>query len=570
MAERFPAGLLPAWNWLAKYDRAWLTPDVLAGLTTAAVIIPKAMAYATIAGLPVEVGLYTALIPVVVYALLGTSRVLSVSTTTTLGILCGNAIDSAVPSADTGGSIAASATLALLVGVILLVARLVRLGFVANFISDPVLIGFKAGVGLVIVVDQAPKLLGIHYPKTDWLHSVAALVAHLPSTSLPTLGVGLCSLLVLFALEHFAPRLPSPLLVVAGSIAAAYYLDLNRMGVAIVGHISAGLPGVVPPTLSLIETLWAPAVAIALMSFTETVAAGRAFTAPGESRPDPDQELVATGAANLLGGLLGAMPGGGGTSQTAVNRRSGARTQVSSLATAAMTLATLLFFAPVMTFLPQATLAAVVIAFSIDLISPAGFRELRAFRTQEFRWALCACAGVVLLGTLNGIVAGVVLSMLSLLRMANNPPLYVLRRKPDTDVFRPVSPEHPEDESFAGLLILKTEGRIYFGNAQNVGDRIWPQIAEANPKVLLLDCGATPNFEFTALKMLSDSEANLMKDGIELWLAALTPETLGLIQRSPLGQRLGRERMFFTVRQAVERYLSTRLPQLGANARAHG
>jgi SulP family sulfate permease len=325
--------------------------------------------------------------------------------------------------------------------------------------------------------------------------------------------------------------------------------------------VELALPGLVSPKLSLFQALWAPALAIALMSFTETVAAGRAFTGEGEERPDPDQELVATGAASLLGGLFGAMAGGGGTSQTAVNRRAGARTQVSSLATAAMTLATLLFFAAVMTFLPQATLAAVVIAFSIDLMSPAGFRELRSFRTQEFRWAVCACVGVVLLGTLQGIVAGVVLSMASLVRMANNPPLYVLKRKASTDVFRPISPEHPEDESFEGLLIVKTEGRIYFGNAQNVGDRIWPLLAEAKPEVLLLDCGATPNFEFTALKMLSEAEVKLANAGVELWLAALTPEALTLVQRSPLGQRLGRERMFFTVQQAVERYANTRLPR---------
>ena len=564
-ANRSFTTFLPAWSWLAKYDRTWLTADMLAGLTTAAVVIPKAMAYATIAGLPVEVGLYTALIPVVVYALLGTSRALSVTTTTTLGILCGNAIESVVRSAGAAGAITASATLAVLVGGILLIARLVRLGFVANFISDPVLIGFKAGVGLVIVVDQAPKLLGIHFPKTDWVHSVTALVTHLPSTSLPTLAVGLGTLLSLLALEHFAPKLPSPLLVVAGGIAAAYFFDLKAAGVSIVGHITGGLPGLVSPKLSLFEPLWAPALAIALMSFTETVAAGRAFTGEGEERPDPDQELVATGAANLLSGVFGAMPGGGGTSQTAVTRRAGARTQVSSLATAAMTLATLLFFAPVMTFLPQATLAAVVIAFSLDLMSPAGFRELRSFRTQEFRWALCACVGVVLLGTLKGIVAGVVLSMVSLVHMANNPPLYVLRRKPNTDVFRPVSPQHPEDESFEGLLILKTEGRIYFGNAQNIGDRIWPLLADAKPKVLLLDCGATPNFEFTALKMLSEAEVKLMKGGIELWLAALTPEALSLIQRSPLGERLGRERMFFTVQQAVERYAGTRLTKPSAS-----
>jgi sulfate permease, SulP family len=558
MSARALSRFLPALDWLASYDRKWLTLDVLAGLTTSAVVIPKAMAYATIAGLPVEVGLYTALIPVAFYALFGSSRVLSVSTTTTLGILCGSALTSAAPGADASQLITASATLAVLVSAILLAARVLRLGFVANFISDPVLTGFKAGVGLVIVVDQAPKLLGVHYDKHGFLHDLGALARELPHASLPTLAVGLGTLLVLIGLEHFAPSLPSPLLVVAGGIAASHFLDLHASGVAIVGQISGGLPTLVEPARDLLEKLWAPAVAIALMSFTETVAAGRAFTAKGEPRPDPDQELIATGAANLIGGLFGAMPGGGGTSQTAVNRRAGARTQLSSLACAAMALATLLFFAPVMTLLPQATLAAVVIAFSIDLISPAGFRELYAFRKQEFRWALFACVGVVLLGTLKGIMAAVVLSLLGLLRMANNAPVYALRRKPKTSIFRAVSATHPEDESFPGLLILKSEGSVYFGNAQNVGDLLWPMIRSENPKVLLLDFSAIPNIEFTALKMLNEAEAKLNDEGIELWLAALTPEALALVQRSPLGERLGRPRMFFTVAQAVEHYLSAR------------
>ena len=545
---------LPSLEWLSRYDRRLLSADVLAGCTTAAVVIPKAMAYATVAKLPIEVGLYTALIPVAIYALFGSSRVLSVSTTTTLGILCGSAIENLVPNADPATSIAASATLALLVGMVLLIARAFRLGFVANFISDPVLIGFKAGVGLVIVVDQAPKLLGLHYAKVGWLHDVGSLVSHGASTSLPTLAVSAASLLALVAISYGAPQLPSPLLVVAGAIGASYALDLPAQGVAIVGDISAGLPSWVSPNFAWFEGLWAPAVAIALMSFTETVAAGRAFTARGEARPDADQELVATGIANLVGGVFGAMPAGGGTSQTAVNRKAGARTQMASLASAAMALATLLFFAPVMRFLPQATRAAVVVAFSVDLISISGFRELRMFRAQEFRWALFACAGVVLLGTLKGIVAAVILSMLGLLRTANKPPVYELRRKPGTQVFRAVTDEHPEDEALPGLLIVKTEGRMYFGNAESAGDRIWRLVRATDPRVLVLDCSAIPNFEFTALKMLDDAERKLQEDGITLWLAALTPEALVLLQASPLGARLGRPRMFFTAAQAAEHY----------------
>ncbi len=548
--------LVPAASWLARYERPWLRADVVAGLTTAAVVIPKAMAYATIAGLPVQIGLYTALVPMAVYAALGTSRPLSVSTTTTLGILCAAALAEAVPGAEPAALATATATLALLTGAILLLARVFRLGFVANFISEPVLTGFKAGIGLVIVLDQAPKILGVHYDKVGWIRDVGSLVRHLPESSTPTLLVGLATLAIVIGLEHLDPRLPAPLLAVAGGIAASHYLGLQASGVEVIGHIPGGLPAFVRPELSLLETLWPAAVAIALMSFTETIAAGRAFAASGEPRPDPNQELVATGAANLVGGLFGAMPGGGGTSQTAVNRKAGARTQVAALVTAGVALATLLFLAPVVGLIPQATLAGVVIATSIGLVSPAGFREIRRFRTQEFRWALVACVGVVLLGTLKGILAAVILSMLSLFRMANNPPVYVMGRKRGTDVFRPRSAEHPDDESFPGLLILRTEGRAYFGNAQNIGERIWPLVREAGPKVLIFDCGGIPGFEFTALKMLAEAETKLHAEGVVLWLAALSPEALPLVQGSPLGARLGRERMFFNVPQAVERYLA--------------
>jgi MFS superfamily sulfate permease-like transporter len=345
---------------------------------------------------------------------------------------------------------------------------------------------------------------------------------------------------------------------VAGGIAASVLLDLPSRGVAIVGHIPGGLPPLVRPDLSLLEPLWPAAVAIALMSFTETIASGRAFAAPGEPRPDPNQELVATGIANVAGGFLAGMPAGGGTSQTAVNRKAGARTQVAALVTAGVTLMTLLFFAPVIGPMPQAALAAVVIAYSVGLVSVADLRAIRQFRTREFRWALAACVGVVLLGTLKGILAAVILSMASLLYLANNPTVYVMRRKPGSDFFRPTTPEHPEDESFPGLLILRTEGRVYFGNAQNIGDRMWPLVREARPDVLLLDCGGIPDFEYTALKMLGEAEAKLREEGVSLWLAALAPEALRVIQASPLGERLGRECMFFTMAQAVDRYRARR------------
>ncbi len=538
----------------AEYPRDWLRPDLIAGLTTAAVVIPKAMAYATIAGLPVEVGLYTAFVPMVIYALLGSSRPLSVSTTTTIAILTAAALGEIAPGGQAAELMIAAATLAVMVGTVLVLAALLRLGFVANFISEPVLTGFKAGIGLVIVVDQIPKVLGVHFDKGPFFHNLASIVQHLPQTSLPTLAVALATLASIVAVERFAPRLPAPLLAVGAAIAASALLGLAQLGVQTVGHIPRGLPGFTAPDLSLVAQLWPAALGIALMSFTETIAAGRAFGQAGEPRPAPNQELVALGASNIVGGLFGAMPAGGGTTQTAVNRRAGARSQLAELVTAAAAVATLLFLAPVIGWMPQAALAAVVVAYSVGLISPVEFSDIRRVRRVEFRWALVAFAGVVLLGTLKGILVAVVLSLLALAHQTNNPPVYALGRKRGTDAFRPLSRKRSDDETFPGLLLLRTEGRVYFANAQRIADKMSPLMNEAAPKVVVLDCSAVSDIEYTALKMLSEGEERLRKAGMELWLAALNPEVLRIVQRAPLGRVLGRERMFFNLRQAVDAY----------------
>ncbi len=278
-----------------RYPRSWLRFDVVAGLTAAAVVIPKALAYATVAGLPVQVGLYTAFVPMVIYAMLGTSRPLSVSTTTTLAILVSTALDRAVPGGDAAALMTATATLGLLVGGILVLASILRLGFLANFISEPVLIGFKAGIALVIVTDQLPKLLGMHFTKGGFFHNLAAIVHGLPHASLITIAVGGLTIGALVAFERFVPRAPAPLLVVAAAVAGVTLLGLPALGVETVGHVPTGLPSVTLPDASLIELLWPVALGIALMSFTETIAAGRAFVRDDEPHPQANRELLATG-----------------------------------------------------------------------------------------------------------------------------------------------------------------------------------------------------------------------------------------------------------------------------------
>ena len=244
---------LPVLDWLVGYQREWLPYDLIAGLVTAAVVIPKAMAYATIAGLPVQVGLYTALVPMLIYALIGTSRPLSVSTSTTLAILAGAQFAQVAPQGDSAALMTASATLTVLVGAVLVLASLLRLGFIANFISEPVLVGFKAGIALVIVLDQLPKLLGIHFHKSPngFVHNLLAIFRGIPETSLATLAVGLTMIVMLVALEHFLPRLPAPLIAVAAGIAGTKLLGLQGHGVELVGQIPKGLPSFISPDFSL-------------------------------------------------------------------------------------------------------------------------------------------------------------------------------------------------------------------------------------------------------------------------------------------------------------------------------
>jgi SulP family sulfate permease len=539
--------------------------DVIAGLTAAAVVLPKAMAYATVAGLPVAVGLYTAFIPMVIYALLGSSRVLSVSSTTTLAILAGTQLGLAVPDGDPAKLVTVTATLTMLVGAMLLLARLLRLGFIANFISAPVLTGFKAGIGLVIVLDQMPKLLGIHIAKQGFFRDLFSVAHQIPELSLLTLAVATATLLVLIGMERLWPHSPAPLVAVGGGIAAAWFFGLQALGVSTVGLIPQGLPALTLPDLTLVEQLVPGALGMALMSFTETIAVGRAFAAPGDPPINANRELVATGAANLGGALFGAMPGGGGASQTAVVRAAGGRSQKVSLVTAGAAAATMLLLAPLLGLLPNPTLAAVVIVYSVGLIQPVEFLTIRKVRRMEFRWAIIAALGVLMLGTLKGIVVAIIVSLISLSSEAAYPRVSVIGRKRGADVLRPLSPEHPDDETFEGLLIVRPEGRLFFVNAQYVAEQIRALVAQHKPRVLALDMSRVPDIEYSALQLMIESDKGATERGAVVWLVGLNPDALEVVRNSGLDERLGQERMLFNARAAIERYQAL---QAGAGGRS--
>jgi MFS superfamily sulfate permease-like transporter len=323
-----------------------------------------------------------------------------------------------------------------------------------------------------------------------------------------------------------------------------------------VGAIPTGLPDFRIPDLALAEQLWPGALGIALMSFTETIAAGRAFARSDEPPARPNAELLATGLANAGGALLGSMPAGGGTSQTAVNRLTGARTQIAGVVTAAATLVTMFLLAPYIALMPQATLAGVVIVYSIGLVKPDDFRSILTIRRTEFVWAGAAFLGVMLLGTLKGILVAIIVSVVALGQQTANPPVYLLGRKRGTNVFRALSSEHADDETFPGLALVRVEGRLFFLNAERAAEKIRALVAEVQPRVVVLDMSRVFDLEYSALKMLVESERRQRDGGIAFWLTGLNPEVEAVVRRSPLWVALGRERMIHNVEMAVAKFQS--------------
>ena len=546
---------LPVADWLRTYKPEWLRQDIVAGLTAAAVVIPKAMACAVIAGLPVATGLYTALAAMLVYPLMGTSRPLSVTSTSAIAML--TAAQIAAPAAGcTASSTAVAATLALMVGGILILARLLRLGFVANFISKPVLVGFEAGIGTVILISQLKSVLGVHVASQTTIGTLLELPGLLTQVHVATLLTGLSGIAVLLAVPRIFPRLPASLVWVGLSIAASAAFGLDALGVKSVGDVPSGLPALVLPDLSLFRLLWPAALGIALMSFTESVAAARTFTGRNDPPVNADRELVAVGLANAASAFAGGMPAGGGTSQTAVVSAAGARSQMAQWVNAAAVLVSLLFLSRVIGLLPQAALGALILVVAVSMIKPGHFRAIARVRRDELAWALVTLAGVILLGTLEGILIAVAISIFTLMYQANHPSVYALAYNREKDIFRRAG-EHDGDETFPGLLMLRTEGRLTFANAANAGEKMKALVEQYNPEVIVLECSAIPDIEYTALVMLTEAEQNLRARGVTLWLAALNPDLLKIFERSPLGKTIGHDRMFFNLPKALEAYKAT-------------
>ena len=491
--------------WLRSYRRAWLGPDLVAGAVASCVVVPQAIAYASLAGLPVQLGLYAALVLMVVYALLGSSRPLSVSVTSTISIITATAVAGSKDPAAT------AALLAILAGALLLVAGVIRIGFLADLISLPILTGYKAGIGLVILSGQLGKVLGIKVDGDGFFENIADVVRGLDDVSGPTLALGGATIALLLVLPRFVPSIPAPLVAVAAGIAAVVVLDPD---VAVIGTVPSGLPSFEVPAFDGWRTLVTAAGGIALMAAVESLAAARALARRDDPPVNADRELMALGGANLAGGLFQAFPGGGGLSQSAVQDSAGARTQLASIACAGVVVLVLTVLTGVLEDLAQATLGALVIVAAAGLIKPADLRMIARVRTRDFALALVALAGVLVLGVLDGILVAVFVSIIVLLYQANRPPVDVVG----------------EEE---GVLVLRPRGRLHFANMRRTSERIVAAIEASDPlpRIVILDVVAVPDLEITAVAGLHELGADLHERGTELWVASLTPGERRMIER---------------------------------------
>ncbi|NUT53780.1 MAG: SulP family inorganic anion transporter [Saccharothrix sp.] len=515
------------------YRREWLRADLVAGTATAALVLPQAMAYATVAGLPVQVGLYCALVPMAVYALLGTSRPLSVSTTSTISLLTAVAVGKAdVPPAT------AAVTLAALSGVLLVVAGLLRLGFVADFIPQSVIAGFKCGIALVIGASQLPKLLGMAVDGDGFFDRVASAVSRLGQVSPPVLAVSAGTLALLLLLRRVS-WLPGPLVAVTAATAVSALFGLEQRGVPVIGSVPTGLPLPGLPSFASVGDLLPAAVGVALITFLESTTAARVFRARTDPPLRADRELVVLGLANVAGGLFQASPASGGMSQTAVNNAAGARSQGSSLTTSACSALVLLVLAPLVAPLPQAALGALVLVTVLGLIDVHTFGRIARTYPSELVVAVAALAGALLLGPLIGVLVSAVLALLVTLYLTNHPPVY------------------RTDASGDGLLVVRIEAQLYFANAHRVIDRVMEVVdgADPPPRVLLLDLAAVPDIDLTSAEILRDLTDDLDRRGVRLWLAGLNVQPRAILHRSGRWEPLvAAHRVHATVADAVERF----------------
>ena len=548
---------VPIVTWLPAYPADWRRADLVASLTSWGVMVPVAMAYAALAGVPPQYGLITAFAALAAYAVFGTSRHLKVTTSSTMAIMSASVV-APLAGGDADRYLALTAGLALVVGVILLAAGLVRLGFIADFLAKSVVTGFIFGLAITIIIGQLPKLLGVPGGGGSTIGQLQTLIGNLPDTNPWTLAVGGGALALILVLRAISRKIPGPLVALVLGILAVTAFDLTAHGVSVVGAVETGIPrpGIPPISLLDIPFLAAGAAGIVFLAVGESLGAARAFAARHRYEIDADQELVALGAANLSAGLFGGFTVDASLSQSATGEAAGTRSQLSSIITAVLIFATAVLLAPLFKNLPNAVLGAIVIAAVLGLMDVDEMRRYAATRRTDFILAMVALVAVVTTTVLVGLVIAVLLSLMLVLYRASRP--YVARlgrlsgeRATFVDLER-----HPEADAISGLLMLRVDAPLYFFNVNVARTAILEAVAGSDPKpsAVLLDIGATADFDVTTADTIRQLITELHDQSIEVMLAQVKGPVRDRMRRMDMMVMVGEDRVHLSVAAAVEDY----------------
>jgi SulP family sulfate permease len=548
---------IPILSWLPRYDRAWLVADIIAGLTLWGLVVPEGMAYAGIAGLPPQAGLYTLVASLLVYALFGTSRHLSVgATSATAALIASTVIALGATTGDMATYTAYAAALVLVIGVVFLVAGLARLGWVTQFLSKPVMDGFVVGLAIFVAVGQLNKLFGVEKGEGNTFQKLFAVIQQLPDANWVTFAVGAAALALLFLLPLWNKKIPAGLVVLFASIAVSLALNLNaNYGVEVAGVLPKGLPSVALPQVSLdkVIEMILPAIGIFLVAYSEALGVAREFAEKHGYEVDPDQELNAHAFANLASGLFGGMIAAGGMSASAVKEGAGGRTQIANIVAWGVTLVTLLFFTPLFTSLPEAVLAALIIHAIWHILTARKLEKIRMVSPTEFWLGVITLAGVLFIDVLEGMIIGLVASVLLVLYQSSRPHIASLGRIPGIPGAYSDLERHPENSTVPGVIILRLDAPIYYASALTVRGRMKTLVDEAGPslRAVVLDAAGQDSLDVTSAEVLKGLLAELKDKGIDYYVAELHAPVREFGQRTGLLEMIGEDHLFPTLDAAV-------------------
>lgn len=549
------ARYVPIIRWLPAYDRANLRVDAIAGVVGWGVMVPVAMAYAGLAGVPPELGLVTAFTALAAYAVFGTSRHLKVTASSSIAIMSASVVGAIAASQIPGNYVVLSAGLALAVGAILIVAGAMRLGFLSQFLAASVVTGFVIGLAVVITVGQIPALLGIPAGSGTIIDKLVAMAGELDEIDVDTAILGIGTLVALVVLRRIAPRLPGPLIALVVGIVVSTVLDLAANGVAVVGDVRTGIPLPSLPGIAVGDIIFlvTGAFGIVFLALAESIGAARSFGARHGYDIEPDQELIALGASNVAAGLFGGFAVDASLSQSATGEAAGNRTQLATLVSAALILATSVALAPLFRNLPLSVLAAIVISSVLNLVNIAELQRYWAWKRTDFLLAMTALGGVVFTTALTGMAIAVALSLLAILYQASRPYIAVLGRIPgEPPVFADVE-RHTTARPVPGFLIVRPNVPLTFVNADVAKDQVMILIkaASESPRALVVDIGATADLDVATQDMLAALALELGKLGIGLRLSQVRGSVRDRMRRSGLMTTIGEENCYLSDEAAV-------------------